>query len=1153
MSESEVSDSEPESETSEATSECMHTTRTPGLTHHKVLKDDSSADSERVTSSTGFFKTPLDGDSKDPRHLPRVVTKCTLENAGFRPRGETEPEPSTDLDDIPIRLLEDFTLFKEQSHQMVPFEEMLHDFRVCASPRSSYSAVGKVMAYAEDDSESDNIVSDFQWHSLELSTIKEVSIHDSLNDGKLDPRIWIRTGHAWYIINNPSSEYQSFFVPFKIKHSVFHVLMTTSKNPELKYEEFIAQLRSSEVSEQLTAMLGRELSSTDVEKDDTVAYLLSILDGMDRSELPVCFGQVPAVQHVLGSSWCSELDLVNNSKTDRQRKLGKGHVELGVFQKRNTTTVTPLVGSLATRMFEQGFSVLGELDREDWTRKDMYQSHAVHHTNMNSVEWLDSGTEFLDTTYYQGVELDGIEYKAVRGPSPQTHLEIRNGDKSSVLFTRIWYFYENSTEKGFHGQWFVHGSKTILQEIAHPNSLYPTATCNDLSLDSITQKCHVNNFQFGDSEPEVGDEENDFHVSIYWDEVNSSFLDLDIPDSFHPCRIYVHYDDIKSRASRHGRRQCHEGRAYVIYNDNPDAKDVTDWIRDEDHFYVHQFSDSSLVSEDSLETLSKSIFTKTVCGECYDRHLDELRCKADYLKRSGCLQGLELFCGAGGLGTGLEMSGFVDTKWAADISPSSTKTFGSNHPNAIVYNQCTSLLLQHAMAVADCDSPKPLKSLGTNENLPSMPQPGDVDFIYGGPPCQPFSRMNSHKKSDDIRPRFFLLENVLGMLGHKLEDQIRREQDNQLEGCHPKKRSSDAQEELRPHANLGVRVASWLVCPTVRHALSGFYGSRPIYCQTMINTELIPGQIKFGVVKFITRCLLTLGYQVHFKVLNAGQYGAPQSRQRIIFWGAKHGELMPAFPLPTHSLQNPLQKSRLPTGSWSLPVTWDRKGLWLLQDCVYEKAAGLHSCAPFDMVTIEDAIGDLPPFDWEHPNPTENDREESKARQDIGILAFPAVRTETCQRVCGFETPAHYVYPPMTSYQQAMRRKDAPQVTYHYTTLHKPTTVEKWGCNLFQFSKLSKIQQSTPEFVYFGRCSSIHPTQKRGLSIREVARAQGFPDHYKLESFDQGPHKLAVNQLRQLGNAVPIPLSHALGRSLGETLVKMWQESHKYRPPSPEL
>ena len=32
-----------------------------------------------------------------------------------------------------------------------------------------------------------------------------------------------------------------------------------------------------------------------------------------------------------------------------------------------------------------------------------------------------------------------------------------------------------------------------------------------------------------------------------------------------------------------------------------------------------------------------------------------------------------------------------------------------------------------------------------------------------------------------------------------------------------------------------------------------------------------------------------------------------------------------------------------------------------------------------------------------------------------------------------------------------------------------------------------------------------------------------------------------VQQLRQIGNAVPVPLSRALGNALGDALVKMWE------------
>jgi len=42
-----------------------------------------------------------------------------------------------------------------------------------------------------------------------------------------------------------------------------------------------------------------------------------------------------------------------------------------------------------------------------------------------------------------------------------------------------------------------------------------------------------------------------------------------------------------------------------------------------------------------------------------------------------------------------------------------------------------------------------------------------------------------------------------------------------------------------------------------------------------------------------------------------------------------------------------------------------------------------------------------------------------------------------------------------------------------------------------------------------------------------------------------------MQQLRQIGNAVPIPFAYALGKSLGRALLKMWEE--KGREGSPEL
>ncbi len=55
----------------------------------------------------------------------------------------------------------------------------------------------------------------------------------------------------------------------------------------------------------------------------------------------------------------------------------------------------------------------------------------------------------------------------------------------------------------------------------------------------------------------------------------------------------------------------------------------------------------------------------------------------------------------------------------------------------------------------------------------------------------------------------------------------------------------------------------------------------------------------------------------------------------------------------------------------------------------------------------------------------------------------------------------------------------------------------------------------------------IHPTQRRLFTVRECARAQGFPDW--IEFATDGNMKSAY---RQIGNAVPVPLAVAIGKSI---------------------
>ena len=54
------------------------------------------------------------------------------------------------------------------------------------------------------------------------------------------------------------------------------------------------------------------------------------------------------------------------------------------------------------------------------------------------------------------------------------------------------------------------------------------------------------------------------------------------------------------------------------------------------------------------------------------------------------------------------------------------------------------------------------------------------------------------------------------------------------------------------------------------------------------------------VLKLTLRCLLAMGYQVAFGILQAGHYGVPQTRRRLIIFAAAPGYKLPNFPEPQH-------------------------------------------------------------------------------------------------------------------------------------------------------------------------------------------------------------------------------------------------------------
>ncbi|KAJ1678462.1 hypothetical protein EV182_004002, partial [Spiromyces aspiralis] len=288
------------------------------------------------------------------------------------------------------------------------------------------------------------------------------------------------------------------------------------------------------------------------------------------------------------------------------------------------------------------------------------------------------------------------------------------------------------------------------------------------------------------------------------------------------------------------------------------------------------------------------------------------------------LRAMDIFSGCGGLTEGMEQTGVIETRWAIEYMPSAAKSFAQNHPVCKVYNQCTNLLLERAIAQHTRNEVlRPLMDIPNEELVPDMPAPGEVDFIYCGPPCQGFSRVNRFPKADDIktsmianslsyvdfyRPSYFLLENVRGLLQYRL---------------------------------------------------GGVQAGR----------TKIDGGIKMGMLKFILRSLTSMGYQTRFGLLQAANYGLAQSRRRLFVWASKRGCALPSYPQPITCFSG--------KGSLSIPLP---NGIMY---CVNTRT---DNCAPHPRVTVGNAISDLPAFEYRNPAKEYPDPYGGKPRPGIRLL-----------------------------------------------------------------------------------------------------------------------------------------------------------------------
>lgn len=220
------------------------------------------------------------------------------------------------------------------------------------------------------------------------------------------------------------------------------------------------------------------------------------------------------------------------------------------------------------------------------------------------------------------------------------------------------------------------------------------------------------------------------------------------------------------------------------------------------------------------------------------------------------INGIEIFSGAGGLATGLGLSGVIHNafvEWNADAC----RTLRQNYDNNIVFE-------------------------GDIRNF-DFSHYSEVDIIAGGPPCQPFSLGGKAKGNEDSRdmfpfavrsirelmPKVFFFENVKGLLRSGFSEYLQY-------------------------------IILQLKFPTITN----------IYDDWRIHSRQIERLSK--------HLPSDETYEVSVSLVNAADYGVPQKRERVVIIGIRR-DLNKTWklPQPTHSSEALLWDKYVTEDYWS--------------------------------------------------------------------------------------------------------------------------------------------------------------------------------------------------------------------------------------------
>lgn len=233
------------------------------------------------------------------------------------------------------------------------------------------------------------------------------------------------------------------------------------------------------------------------------------------------------------------------------------------------------------------------------------------------------------------------------------------------------------------------------------------------------------------------------------------------------------------------------------------------------------------------------------------------------------------------------------------------------------------------------------------------------------------------------------------------------------------------------------------------------------------------------------------GYNVvlPYKVLQAADFGSPQSRRRLILLGSRADVPLPSYPEATHTprtIKGTVPKSpKLPLGP-----------------------------------SVADALSDLP----------DADAFDELLTSDVATVnygepsAYAAALRGIVREIDDFSRPRAFNPGLLTS----SARTAHTQVSVSRFEATEPGTTEKVSrflrlhpeglCNTLRAGTASDRGAHTAP-------RPIHPTYPRVITVREAARLHGYPDWFRF-------HVTKWNGFREIGNSVPARLAKAVASSL---------------------